>query len=203
MKEQNIGFLGGSFDPIHYGHIHLALELQERYQLDAVLFCPAFLSPAKQEDPPQASAEERLAMVSLALEGLPQFSILDHEIKRQGISYTIDTIRALIEESNLKQEKKKFHLLLGDDALENILPWHEIEELFLLSPPLIGSRTGVIPTHLPPLMTEKVRKGFTRMPILDISSTLLRERLKKKLYCAHLMPAKVLDYIYENQLYYS
>lgn len=189
MKEK-IGFLGGTFDPIHLGHLNLAIELFERHKLNKVLFCPAGVSPGKEKVPPKAAATHRLEMVKLALEPLPDFFATDIELRRDGSSYTIDTLRALEQEF----PKAQFYLLLGEDLFEGLSTWKEADNLLKLAQPLIGAR-----------QVEKrgglLLQGLTQIPLLDISSTQIRERLKKNKYCGHLLPSKVLDYIAHHRLY--
>lgn len=168
--KKTIGFFGGSFDPIHFGHISLAVELLEAHRLDEILFCPAFCSPFKTATPPIASPQHRLAILKLALDH-PQFKITTLELDRAGCSYTIDTIKAL------QTGGIQFRLILSDEAAAHLDQWKETEELIRLAPPLIGPRK------------------------IDISSTEIRARLKKKLYCGHLVPAKALEYIQRHQLY--
>ncbi len=167
-----VGVLGGSFDPIHIGHLHLALSLKESAHLDKVFLVPARLSPFKEGSPPHASAEDRLAMVCLAVASIPGFEVLDWEIRREAPSYTIDTIRHLRQDPSLQ-----LHLLIADDQLETFSLWKEVEELIKLAPPLVGARS------------------------FDVSSTEIRARLQKKAYCGHLVPAPVLEYIERNHLY--
>lgn len=201
MKEEHIGFFGGSFDPIHFGHIHLALQMLELHKLDRVLFCPAFLSPFRGDEPPRATPKQRLEMTALAIKPIEKFSLLDVEVKREETSYTIDTIRSLKKDAENRGKKCHFHLILGEDSLLRLADWKEIKDLLLLAPPLVGSRMPQalsIPESLKPL----IQKGITKIPVMEISSTEIRERIKKRLYCGHLVPAKVLDYIYENLLYY-
>lgn len=130
---KNVGFFGGSFDPIHFGHISLAVQLMEAHQLDEVLFCPAFCSPFKIETPPRASPKDRLQMLKLALD-FPAFKICTLELDRKGPSYTIDTIR------ELKEEGVKLRLLLSDEAAQYLHRWKETEQLVKIAPPLIGPR---------------------------------------------------------------
>lgn len=166
-----MGFFGGSFDPIHFGHISLAVHLLEKYNLQEILFCPAAVSPFKTDRPPAVAGKHRFEMLKLALD-LPQFKISTLELDRRGTSFTIDTIRALGSED-------EFHLLLSDEAAKDLDRWKEAEALKKIAPPLVG---------------ERVR---------EISSTDIRARLQNKLYCAHLVPLKALDYIQANQLYSS
>lgn len=194
-----IGFFGGTFDPIHFGHLYLAIEILEKRQLDRVFFCPAQRSPQKGESEPVAPAADRLAMVALAIEPIEAFSLIDTEIQRPGPSYTIDTIRELKKEF----PKDQFHLILGEDLLAGVSEWKEVEKLFELAPPLVGSRHQKLSTKivLPKPLEDALQSGLTHIPLVDISSTALRKRLKMKKYCGHLLPGKVLDYIEQNRLY--
>ncbi len=189
MSKKKIGVFGGSFDPIHFGHLNLALELLEIHRLDQVLFIPAYCSPFKRNKPPEAKPEDRVAMLELAIEKIPQFEISTIEIERQGPSFTVETLRAL------HSEQANLHLLLSEDALPRFKEWKEASEILKLAPPLIGSR-GKVPPH-----SGLPRKCFTLTRIMEISSTDVRERLKNKLYCGHLVPAKTLDYIHKHRLY--
>jgi len=203
--EKAVGFFGGSFDPIHFGHIHLALQMLEKHSLDEILFCPASLSPFKSNQPSSHTKEHRRHMVELAISPIKKFSLFDWELKKEGPSYTIDTIKWLLAESEKMKKKEHFYLILGEDALEHLSEWKEYEQLLRYAPPLIGSRLREekkIPSSLSSL-SSSISKGLTPIPLLEISSTMVRERLKKGLYCGHLVPAKVLDYIQENTLYSS
>lgn len=202
---RKIGFFGGSFDPIHFGHIHLALSLQEAHHLDEVWFCPAFVSPHKTLAPPQASAEHRLEMTRLALLPFESFRLLEDEVRRQGPSYTIDTVKALLSSPLFQEKSSELFLLLADDALATLSTWKEIDELLLLARPLLGTRKHIQQQPSLSLLSsdsfQRVEQGRTEIPLLDISSTYLRDRLHRKLYCGHLIPQKVLDYIHQNRIY--
>lgn len=196
-----IGVFGGTFDPIHLGHLNLMIELKERWDLDHVLICPARLSPTKQSSSSVASSH-RLSMVKLAVEKIPWIKVSDIEINRLPPSYTIDTVQFL-----LKQNKTaNLYLMIGEDVIDTIDLWKEVEKLFELTMPLVGTRPGnqlASLDNLSPSIKLKLERGRTEIFSMDISSTRLRERLKNKLYCAHLLTPKVLDYIYENGLYCS
>lgn len=194
---KKIGIMGGSFDPIHFGHFQLALSLMEAHRLDEVLWIPAKLNPLKTAMP--IDDHHRLHMLELAIEGIPFFKISDQELKREGASYTIDTLRDL-------DSHHKYYLLLGDDAIPHFMKWKDPEAITDLVTILIGARHGsMLPdlSHLPDKIKKTFTEGWTPIPILDISSTQLRKRLKDKLICSHLMPAKVLDYIAAHHLYSS
>lgn len=197
---KRIGLLGGTFDPFHFGHINLGLELQEKHALDEILLCPAAASPFKLEQ--QATAEHRLEMARLAAEELKGWRVTDWAVKRPGPSYMIDMVKEVHSQAEKNQEKIALFLLLGQDIVGRLGEWKDIERLLSLAPPLIGMRNGGnIHLGLPELLEKICQQGMTSTRVLEISSTLVRERLKKKLYCGHLVPAKVLDFIYHHQLY--
>jgi nicotinate-nucleotide adenylyltransferase len=199
---KRIGLYGGTFDPVHYGHINLALELKEKCDLSEVWFIPASKSPLRVKD--SASPAHRCHMVSLALESITGFSVRTDEIFRDGLSYTIDTVRTLL----FQNPENHFFLLLGEDVLFEFPLWKEYEELIKLIPLLIGCRRDleikkkIVSLSLNHTLKEAILKGLVETNLMDISASRVRERLKKKLYCGHLIPPKVLDYIYENQLYF-
>jgi nicotinate-nucleotide adenylyltransferase len=198
-KKKKIGFFGGTFDPIHIGHLQLALEAQETFSLDEVLFCPTYLSPFKSAKPPCASAQERLRMVQLAIEGIPGFKVLEDEIIQEKTSYTIDTLRALQEIDPLVQ----YFLILGKDSVKNFFTWKEAHSLIELAPLLIGERVKGETEGMGLSQEEAyiLRQGLFKNHSIEVSSTYLRARLIARLYCKHLIPPKVLDYIREHGLY--
>ena len=182
-----IGFFGGTFDPPHFGHLNLAIQLKEKHQLDQVLFCPVGISPFKRSQPPQGRHKDRKRMVEMAIAAIPQFLFCSEEMDKEE-SFTIDTIRRLKK----THPQDDFYLLLGEDSFERFSEWKEAEELKRLAPLLVGGR-GV---------GKSAKENITPIPIMDISSSEIRERLKKDLYCGHLIPANVLDYICANKLYF-
>lgn len=195
----HVGILGGSFDPVHFGHLHLAISLFEKHQLDEVWWIPVRQSPLKPS--PLATAEHRLEMLSLALQEISAFKIVQIEIEREGPSFTVETLRTL----RGANPEVQFSLFLGDDALYHFNRWKDPEEIIQLAPPLIGARHS---PHFPQLTLDKeliqaLQKGWTAIPLIEISATDVRKRLKDKLFCGHLVPAKVLDYIHTHRLYSS
>jgi nicotinate-nucleotide adenylyltransferase len=185
--QRKVGILGGSFDPIHFGHLNLAISLMEACSLDEVLVIPTSLSPFKEGKPPLASAEHRLAMLKLVLAPLRAFRLIDSELHAKGPSYTIDTVRKLSQDPSMQ-----LHLLIGEDHLASLHRWKEAEELLRLSPPLVGARE---------VGEASRQKNVYRIPIFEISSTNVRKRLSEKKYCGHLVPAPALDYIQKHKLY--
>lgn len=168
---KKIGFFGGSFDPIHFGHLNLAIQMLETHGLDEILFCPVFCSPFKVHQPPVASPEHRLEMLKLVLAAVPQFRVSSIEIERSSPSYTIETLKKL--------PKAQYRLILTKESAAAFDQWKEPEEIKKVAPLLVGDRT------------------------FPISSTEVRKRLKKRLYCGHLAPEKVLYYIEKHGLYLS
>lgn len=197
---KKIGIYGGSFDPIHHGHLNLAFEIMEKGGLDEVWFIPAQLSPHKTHCPP-TDWMHRYRMLELALEDIPFFNVKNIEGKRPPPSYTIHTIQALLA----NEADFQFYLILGEDSIPGFFRWHQPEELIKLIPLLIGSRTGQVSWDLEavkhPDIAAAIQKGLIKTQLMDISATDLRERLAEGRYCRHLIPAKVLDYIHQNHLY--
>lgn len=203
MKNKTIGFFGGSFDPIHSGHIHLATMLQEVCGLTTVLFCPAFVSPFKVNKRPSSSASHRREMVKRAIAPIPSFSLYDFELLEEKPSYTIDTLLHLKTSLEDQSQTCDIRLILGADMLADLPQWKEIDQVLEIAPPLVGARSGSfhIPEELSARSKRLLTESIVQIPMLDISSTDLRQRLKKRLYCGHLMGHDVLEYIYQNKLY--
>lgn len=172
----------------------------EAHSLDEILWIPAKINPLKTHKP--VDDYHRLRMVELAIEGIPYFKVSDQELKREGASYTIDTLRELKE----NHPGDHYYLLLGDDAIPHFMKWKEPAAITDLATVLIGARVDAkLPdlSHFPLKIKKSFEEGWTSIPILDISSTDLRKRLKDKKLCSYLMPAKVLDYIASHHLYSS
>jgi nicotinate-nucleotide adenylyltransferase len=209
---KKIGILGGTFDPPHFGHIHLALSLLEAHALEEVWWIPVQVSPFKL-DWQTVSAFHRIEMLKRALEPFPFFKWLEIETLEPGPSYTVETLRKL----KARFPDASFFLLMGEDAAAHFEYWKEPREILHLATLLVGSREnpylseveprskgqGMFRTEFPfgPEIKSALQKGWTVIPRIEISATAIRNRLKNGLYCGHLMPAKVLDYIEQHQLY--
>lgn len=191
MKE--VGFFGGSFDPIHFGHINLAIEVKEKFNLDKILFCPTNISPFKVNNPPVISAKDRYDILQIALKEIKEFEVIDLEIKKEGLSYTIDTLNLLKNNYNLR-------LILTEEALPTFHLWKDYKQILKIAPPIVGTRSK----NLSSFESENfiLNSGnFVKTNIFEISSTSVRKRLKKRMYLGHLVPKEVLDYIYKRRLY--
>ena len=188
---KKIGILGGSFDPIHFGHLLMAQSAAEALKLDTVLFIPAFCSPLKSKHNIPA-ADKRLAMVKAAIKGNLVFKVYDGELRRQGISYTIDTLIELTKAN----PKAKFYLLLGADSLKQFHRWKDSQGILRLVNLVILNRPGFDKNYPKQWPYVKVN-----MPAVDISSSDIRERLKLKKSIWYLTPKAVIRYINQHKLY--
>lgn len=216
---QKLGIFGGTFNPIHYGHLVAAEEVRSRLKLDRVLFIPSFLPPHKhEEDVP--SAAQRMEMVRLATAGNPSFRPSDIEIKRGGKSYTIDTIEALRQ----AYPGTELYFITGLDSFLEIQTWHNWERLLAMCGFVVLSRPGYRFADLMKigfmrhaeqeldrldrgeLMHAVVRSGAYTVCLemitrYDISSTDIRRRVKEGGAIKYLLPDAVETYIIENRLY--
>lgn len=201
-----IGLYGGSFDPPHNGHLHVALTALEYGEIERIWVVPTFRNPLRGRAP-IADGYHRLAMVQEAFAPLVasgQVTICDIELRELFACYTIDVIRRLRQETT-----QPFRLILGSDCLGNLPQWKECVELLELALPYVIARSGehregeslIRAFNLPAHTKQKLLDGWLEAPCLDISSTRIRERFKEGLYCGHLMPQAVLDYIAMHGLY--
>ena len=190
---QAVGILGGSFNPIHCGHLALAELAQSSLQLDTVVFVPVWQNPHKQTR--SIAAKHRLAMVECAIADNEHFSVWDGEIRREGLSYTIDTIRSM---QKLYPEAK-LYLLLGADNARTFHQWFQCEEILKRVTLAFTARPGST-FELAPELADIEHYTFAS-PHWGISSTLLRDYLKKKRTGRYLVTDAVRHYITDHQLY--
>ncbi len=193
-------FFGGSFDPIHIGHLLVARDTLELLGFERVVFLPAYQAPLK--EPHKASAEDRYNMISLAIEGFQGFEVSRIEIERGGVSYTVDTARDL---NKILGQKPYF--LVGADSFLSLHLWKKPKELISLAGFVIVDREGrwqevkgYIREHFPEL---KEGKDFHLVSVrrVDVSSTEIRQRLKEGKSIKWLVPEKVEEYILSRGLY--
>ena len=206
-----IGIFGGTFDPIHFGHLRLAEEMADALGLDRVVFIPAGQPPHRGQ--PQISSTDRLEMVRRAIAGNPCFAADDREVVSPNPSYTVDTLTALRAELGPEQP---LWLLLGADAFLGLPQWHNWRQLFELTNIVVATRPTAADTqieNLPEPLKSEVLKRQTaeivaagsvvrrQMTPLDISATAIRATLAQRGSVRYLLPEAVLDYINEHQLY--
>jgi nicotinate-nucleotide adenylyltransferase len=189
-----IGFLGGSFDPVHFGHLIAAQDAYEQHSLDRLVLVPAAQAPLKPNDV-QSSTEDRLAMIRTSVEWDHRFEISDFELRRGGVSYTIDSARHFRE---LYPHDQLFWII-GGDQLPNLHRWKDINELAQLVEFIFLERPGY------PLKAQVDIPGLRLHRcdghLLAISSTELRERVKQGLSLDYFVPHKAIVYIDKNRLY--
>jgi len=198
-----LGLLGGSFDPVHYGHLLLAECCREQAQLDEVWFLPAATSPHKQSQT-RTPAEQRVEMLQLAIAGQESFRLCRTEIERGGISYTVDTLAQLSAEAPARE----LFFLLGADSLEDLPRWREPDLICQLALPLVVSRPGAPPPNfgvlarlVSPERLDEIRRHHVEMPQIDLSSRDIRSRVASGLSIRYRTPRAVEKYIETHGLY--
>lgn len=205
-ERRRIGLFGGSFDPPHAGHLHVARAARGRFRLDRVVFVPAAEPPHK-PGRRLAPGADRMAMLRLLLEGEPRCEVSDLELARGGRSYTIDTVRALPAELG-EPEDCEIHLLLGSDSLVLLPQWREARALLERVQPVVVRRGGDLAEQiaalagaLPEELLRKLERGALDLEPVPVSSTQVRETLPGADVDLRLVPAPVLDYIRAHGLY--
>ena len=193
-RTKKIGVLGGTFDPIHLGHLVLAEQVKEKLKLDQVIFIPCFHSPHKTRQK-LSPAKDRFRMTQLSLEGNSFFSVLDIELKRKGLSYTVDTLRELRD----LYPDSQIYFLTGSDVVNELDTWKDPKQIYRLAKVVIATRPGFDefdPEH-------HLAKKSIVVPItgIDVSSSEIRRRVKKGKSIKYLVPSGVEDYIKKKKLY--
>ena len=193
-----IGLLGGTFDPIHNGHLQLAESVLSLLNISRVFFIPTGKSPHKQ-DRDIASKNHRRNMVSLALKDYPFFALCDIEIQSPRVSYTIDTISAL---KKLYPEDE-FFFIIGTDAFSRLSTWKEPEQLLALCHFVVVPRIGTPFSRLPslPALQGKMQVTYLAMPKVRVSASEIRKRIREKKNVDALLPKTVISYIMKEGIY--
>jgi len=191
--------MGGTFNPIHYGHLLAAEEVREQFHLDKVLFIPAGDPPHKmrQEVLP---GEERYTMTVLAVQSNPSFDVSRMEIDRAGVSYTGDTLREL---RKLYGPELRLYFITGLDAILEMPTWHEGKGLLQLAEFVAVTRPEVTPHQLEKVFTEEERQHIhiLSIPAFPISSTEIRRRVQQGRSIRYLTPDPVVEYIQQHEFY--
>lgn len=202
---KKIGVMGGTFNPIHHGHLVTAQEALSQFKLDIVIFIPTG-SPPHKVDSKIASAEDRYIMTVIATSSNSNFFVSRIEIDRKGKSYTIDTVRSLKE---IYGKDSLLYFITGADAILEILTWKNTEEIVSLCKFIAATRPGYDLTRLQELRskifndTKEINEKIFVMeiPALSISSTDIRNRIKDNRPIDYLVPEGVSNYILKNELY--
>ncbi|RKD23966.1 nicotinate (nicotinamide) nucleotide adenylyltransferase [Ammoniphilus oxalaticus] len=189
-----IGILGGTFDPIHLVHLMIAEQTREEADLDEIWFMPSRIPPHK-DNRHVTPAMDRLEMVKLAIQGAPYFKAISIELDRPGPSYTIKTV----EELKQKYPQHTFSFIIGGDMIDYLPHWHRIDELIKMIQFIGVQRPGA-------QLTDSPYSKYTRMvhiPQMDISSTIIRDKIRNRKTIRYMVPEEVRMYIKGQGLYES
>jgi len=195
-KQKKIGLLGGTFDPIHTGHLIVAELIRDRLALKKVFFIPAKRHPFKNNSF-IAGEGHRLKMIHLAIDDNDQLGVSDIELKADQISYTVDTILKFKIEHQV--DDWDIHFLMGMDNLNQLHKWKDPEKLVKMSKIVVFSRPGFEPDQQAGKFLPYIQ--IIPVPLLEISSTQIRDRVKKGYTIRYLVPPKVESYIIDHKLY--
>ena len=206
-----IALFGGTFDPIHLGHLHIAKQVYRLLPTQIVHFIPCNQPPHRAT--PQATAQDRLAMVQLAIQPYPYFVADDQEIKREGTSYTVDTLKTL----RADHQNARFGLIIGSDAFSQFHQWHQWQLILQLTHLIVINRPGyntlwtlplanLEPDHKTANLLQLIARpagGIHQLiiPPSPISASSIREKIHNKQDVSNFLPATVLDYIQQHRLY--
>lgn len=198
-----IGILGGSFDPPHIGHLWIAEAVRESLELDEIRWIPAAISPLK-PDGPVASNDQRRQMLSLAVSGCEGYLVDDRELKRGDVSYTIDTLQGLKTEF----PHAEIFLIMGSDSLASIRQWHQPRRLLELVTLVVLQRGAddnidynVLAGLASQTQIERIRECQVTMPLIELSSSQLRERVRRGQSIRFRTPRSVEAFINAEKLY--
>lgn len=200
-KKHKIGLMGGTFNPIHYGHLLIAENAYEQFQLDEVIFLPTGQSPHK--DARQIlCAQERMEIIALAIADNPHFSCSDYEIRKEGISYTYLTVQAFYEQ----KAGSELFFIMGADSLAYFDSWMRPDEISRMSTILAAVRDGLNQKELLPIREFLQQKygtkiGFINTPNFSVSSRMIRQRILNHQSIRYLVPDAVEQYLLEHDVY--
>lgn len=186
-----IGILGGTFNPIHIGHLILAEEALSKLKLDKVIFVPTFIPPHKNIEG-SVKPKDRLKMVEAAIKDNPSFEVSTFELDAKKKSYSVDTLK---EFRRLHGASAEFYLITGSDLLKDLFSWKDVNEIFKMSKFIVANRPGYPVKEVPEDVETVV------ITPIEVSSDDIRRRLKSGKSIRYLVPEKVRSYIIEHDLY--
>jgi len=189
---KKVCIIGGSFNPIHIGHLILANTVLEELNLDEMIFVPCYIQPLK-GDKDFASSTHRLEMVKLAIQSNPEFTLSDIEINRKGKSYTVDTLKFF------KKKYENLYFVIGADNIKDFHKWKEPDTILKIANLIVTNRGG-INIQIPEKIRGKKIISCT-IPQIEISSTMIREKIRNGQSIKYLVPEAVENYIIQNNLY--
>ena len=214
---KGIGLFGGTFDPVHHGHLRAGEEIRQAFSLSWVEFLPARIPPHK-TDQALTDVEHRVAMLRLAVEGNPYFRVSEVEATREGVSYLVDTLKAYREHY---PPDVSLYFIMGMDSFQEVATWHRYPELFSLSHFVVITRPGYKRPELSEVVSQDVASSFAPYPgendclehagghrihfrettLLDIAARRLRTWIREERSVRYLIPERVWAYVQENGLY--
>ncbi|MFB6274278.1 MAG: nicotinate (nicotinamide) nucleotide adenylyltransferase [Salinibacter sp.] len=190
----DIGLFGGSFNPPHIAHLVVAEVVRDQFDLSEVWWIPNATPPHKPDDE-LVAVEHRLAMTRRVVETNPHFRVCDLEVQREGVSYTVDTLRVLQE----RRPDASFALLIGSDSLDHFAEWHCPDEIIERVPLIVYKRPGTIEAVAEPRFANRVR--YVAAPVMEVSGTEIRARRRAGRSIRYLVPEAVRTYIETHDLY--
>ncbi|MEA3288333.1 MAG: nicotinate-nucleotide adenylyltransferase [Candidatus Marinimicrobia bacterium] len=190
---------GGTFDPPHNAHFIIAEAIRESLDLNKIVFIPSYKPPHKFAVLPVTPVEHRIAMLRLCIDDLEQFEFSDIELKRGGVSYTIETILEMKQKHGIKTEN--LHFLIGSDSLAEFKSWYRWKEILNESQVIVARRPRFEAADIDADLLEQVT--FLNLPRMEISSTEIRDRFNSDRMTRFYVPAVVSEYIKKNKLYGS
>jgi nicotinate (nicotinamide) nucleotide adenylyltransferase len=196
-----IGIIGGTFNPIHYGHLLMCEQIREEFGLEKVLFIPSKIPPHKMSQE-IAATEHRLEMVRLAIQDNPYFELSDVEMKMPGPSYTVETLRVLMKEYG----RNRLYFIIGADSLVQLTTWMRFDEILGMVDLIVARRpdtdNNLLEQEVRRMTSEyNARIHVSEAVALDFSSTRIRNRVRKGLSIKYMVPDCVEKYILEHGLY--
>ncbi len=201
-KRKKVGIMGGTFNPIHFGHLLLAETAYQQFDLDEVLIMPTKNTYYKKMNN-LVQAEDRVNMVKLAIEDNPHFVLSREELNRDGTTYTVDTLTRL----TAQEPDSRFYFIMGADSLYHLESWREPQKILSMAVILVAGREGSGIGASLRSQKEYLENKFDadirmlRSPVMEISSNDLRRRVREGRSIRYLLPKPVAEYIYENKLY--
>lgn len=197
-----IGIMGGTFNPIHYGHLLMCEHIREEFGLEKILFVPSKIPPHKLSDE-IAPTEHRLEMVRMAIEDNPYFELCDVEMKMEGPSYTVETLKVLKKEYG---SEKRLYFIIGADSLVQLESWMRFREILGMVDIIVARRpdtdTGLLVKTIDRMNSEySARIHLSEAVALDFSSTRIRNRVRNGFSIRYMVPGSVEKYIMEHGLY--
>jgi len=202
MGHKRVGISGGTFDPVHYGHLIIAQEIREKFGLDKIIFIPSGLPPHK-DILNVSCAEDRFNMVCSAVESNPFFDVSRIEVEREGYTYTIDT---LLQLKAMYGEDTQLFFITGADVIQELLTWRDYKRVFTMCEFVSVLRPGHKENDFL-IEIDHLKREYSAIihtidaPLIGISSTEIRERVLKGRTIKYLVPENVEKYIYDNGLY--